>query len=81
MYHRLAAFRSQRQWTCIFISLTTPTAMGTQLGFKRHRESHYSSQCSRKLLSVHIFTGRPFFMGARGAHKRHQKYDYSYQRV
>ena len=35
MSHRLAAFRSQRQWTRIFISLTTPMAMGTQLGFKR----------------------------------------------
>ena len=47
MCYRLAAFRSQCQWTRIFISLTTPMAMETQLGFKRHRESH-SSQCSRK---------------------------------
>ena len=58
-----AVFRSQRQWACIFISLTTPMAMGTQLAFKRHRESHYSSQCSRKLrfrhLYVIIFTDRP----------------------
>ena len=34
--HRLAAFCSQCQWTRIFISLTTPIAMGTQLCFKRH---------------------------------------------
>ena len=39
------------------------------------------------LLSVIIFTGRPFppphptFMGARGTHKRHQRYNYSYHRV
>ena len=26
--------------------------MGTQLGLKRHWESHYSSQCSRKLLLI-----------------------------
>ena len=44
MSHRPAAFHSRCQWTCIFLSLTTPMAMGTQLGFKRHRESHYSSQ-------------------------------------
>ena len=30
MGHRLAAFRSQCQWTRIFISLITPMAMGTQ---------------------------------------------------
>jgi hypothetical protein len=41
MCHRLAAFYSQRQYIHIFMSLTTPMAMGTQLGFKRHRESHY----------------------------------------
>ena len=44
---RLAAFHSQCQWTCIFLSLTNPMAMRTQLGFKQHRESRYSSQCSR----------------------------------
>ena len=43
MSHRLAAFGSQCQWTRILISLTTPMAMGTQLGLKWHRESHYSS--------------------------------------
>ena len=35
MSHRLTAFRSQPQWTRMFISLTTPVATGTQLGFKR----------------------------------------------
>ena len=35
MSYRLAAFSSQCQWTRIFISLTTPMAMGTDLGFKR----------------------------------------------
>ena len=49
MCHRLAAFHSQCQWKRIFIFLTTPMAMGTLLGFKKHRESHYSSHCSRKL--------------------------------
>ena len=29
MCHRVAAFRSQCQWARIFISLTTPMAMGT----------------------------------------------------
>ena len=37
------------------------------------------------LLSVIIFTGRPFphpiFTGAGGTHKRHQGYNYSYHRV
>ena len=42
--HRLAAFHSQCRWTRIFISLTTPIAMGTQLCLKRHRESHSSSR-------------------------------------
>ena len=42
MSHRLAALHSQCQWTRIFLSLATPMAMGTQLGFKQHRESHYS---------------------------------------
>ena len=56
MSHRLAAaFRSQRQWTRIFLSLTAPMAMGTQIGFKRHRESHYLSQCSRKLRFRHYY--------------------------
>ena len=41
--HRLADFRSQCQWTRIFVSFTIPMAMGTQLSFKRHRESHSSS--------------------------------------
>ena len=54
MCHRLAAFRSQYQRTHIFISLTTPMAMGTQLGFKRHRESH-PSQFSRKLWFRHYY--------------------------
>jgi hypothetical protein len=62
--HRLAAFHSQCQWTRIFVSLTTPIAMEIQLRFKRHRQSHYSSQCSRKRwirhLSMIIFTGLPF---------------------
>ena len=39
--HRLAAFHSQCQWTRIFVSFTNPMAMGTQFGFKRHREGHY----------------------------------------
>ena len=42
MSHRLAAFRFQCRWTHILISLTTPIAMGTQLCFKQHRESHSS---------------------------------------
>ena len=41
MSHRQAAFRS-RQWTRIF--LTTPIAMGTQLCFIQHPESHSSSR-------------------------------------
>ena len=49
MFDRLAAFHSLCQRTRIFLSLNTPVAMGTQLGFKRHLKSHYSSQCSRKL--------------------------------
>ena len=55
MSHWLAAFHSQCQWTRIFLSLTTPMAMGTQLGFKRHQGSHYSSQCSRKLWFRHFY--------------------------
>ena len=51
----MAAFRSQRQWTHIFISRTTHMAMGTQLGFKRNRENHYSSQCSWKLWFRHYY--------------------------
>ena len=42
MSHRLAALHSQCQWTRIFISITTPMAMGTQLGFKQHWESYSS---------------------------------------
>ena len=53
MSHRLAAFYSQCQWTRIFF--TTPMAMGTKLGFKWHRESHYSTQCSRKLWFLHYY--------------------------
>ena len=55
MSHQLAAFHSQCQWTRIFLSLTTPMAMGTRLGFKRHRESHYSCQCSQKLWFRHYY--------------------------
>ena len=33
------------------------------------------------IISVNIFTNRPSFMGARGAHKRHHWYNYSYHRV
>jgi hypothetical protein len=55
MSHRLAAFNSQCQWTHIFLSLTTPMAMETQLGFKQHRESHYSTQCSQKLWFRHYY--------------------------
>ena len=55
MSHRLAAFRSEYQWTRIFTALTTPMTIGTQLGFKRNRESHYSSQCSRKLRVRHYY--------------------------
>ena len=53
--HRLAAFHSQRQWIRIFISLTIPMAMGTQLRFKQHWDSHYSSQHSRKLRFRHFY--------------------------
>ena len=53
--HRLAAFRSQCEWTRISISLPTPMAMGNQLGFKRHRKGHYSSQCSRKPRFRHYY--------------------------
>ena len=52
MYHRLAA---QCQWTRVFVSLTTPMAMGTELGLKWHQESHYSSHCSRKLWFRHYY--------------------------
>ena len=44
MCYRLAAFGSQCRSTRIFISLTTPIAMGTQLCFKRNWESHSSSR-------------------------------------
>ena len=50
-----AAFRSQCQWTRIFISLTDPMMMRTQIGFKRHRENRYSSQCYRKLWFRHYY--------------------------
>jgi hypothetical protein len=89
--HRLAAFHSQCQWTRIFKSVTTSMAMGTQLGLKRHRKSHYSSQCSRKLwfphyyqwlfLQVALSHPPPTFMGARSLLKRHKGYNYSYHRV
>ena len=75
--HRLAAFHSQRQWTLILLSLPTPKAMEALLEFKRHRESHslftsmFSKTLVSTLISVNIFTGRPSFMDARGAHKRH----------
>ena len=39
MSHRLRAFHSQCKWTPIFLFLTKPTAMRTQLRFKRHRGS------------------------------------------
>ena len=86
MSHRLADFGSQWQWTQIFIHLTTLMAMGTQLCFKRHRESFFIPKTVvTTLLSVIIFTGRPLppspFTGARGAHKQHQGYIYSYHRV
>ena len=55
MPHRLAAFHCQCQWTHIFLSLTAPMTMGTQLGFKRHWESHYSAQFSRKLCFRHYY--------------------------
>ena len=55
MSPRLAAFRSQSQWTSIFLSLTTPMEMETELGFKRRRERRYSSQCSRKLWFRHNY--------------------------
>ena len=85
MFHQLTTFHSQCQWTSILVSLTTPMAIWTQLRFKRHRESRYLSQCPREtvvstLLSANIFTGRPSFMGARGAHKRHRKCHYSFLR-
>jgi hypothetical protein len=53
-------------------ALPTLWRWGHKLGFKRHRESRYSSQCFRKLWFRHyyqiiIFTGRPSFMGARGS--------------
>ena len=87
--HRLAAFHSQCQWTSIFVSLTTAMLMRTQPGFKRHRESHYSLQVPENYgfntIISDYFNKLPFstptFMGARGAHKRHQGYNYSYQRV
>jgi len=81
--HQLAAFHSQCQWTCIFLTLTNPMVMRTQFGFKRRRESRYSSQCSWKPwfrhLSVNIFTGHSSFMRARGTHKRHHVCYYSYR--
>ena len=48
MSYRLAAFHSQCQWTFISIS-HTPMVMGTQLGFKRYRQSLNSTKCSRIL--------------------------------
>ena len=84
MSYRQAVFRSQRQWKRMLLSLTNPMAMRTQLGFKLHRESH-SSHCAQKLWFQHLlvnnFTGRPSLMDARGAHKRHHGYYYSYHRV
>jgi hypothetical protein len=86
MSHQLAAFRSQCQWKYIFVSLTIPMAMETQLGLKRHREGHYSSQCSLKLryrhynqwlfLQVGLYHPPPIFESARSAHKRHQGYNF-----
>jgi hypothetical protein len=55
MSHRLVAFHSQCEWTRILLSLNTPMAIRTQLGFKRHRESRYSSLCSRKLWVRHYY--------------------------
>jgi hypothetical protein len=81
MSHRLAAFRSQ----CIFISFTTPMAMGTQLGFKRHRGSLLISMSPQAivstLLTVIIFTFRPLppptFTDVRDAQKQRQEYIYA----
>jgi len=62
MSHRLTAFHSQCQLTRIFLSLTNPKVMGTQLEFKRHRESLLISLFPKTIVStlllVIIFTGR-----------------------
>jgi hypothetical protein len=43
-----------------FLTFNTPMTMGSQLGPKRHRKSHYSSQCSRKLWFRHYYQWLPF---------------------
>ena len=54
--HRLAALRSQCQWTGIFKSPTTPMAMGTQLRFKLHRESLFISVFPKTIVSTLIIS-------------------------
>ena len=67
MSHRLAAFHSQCQWTRIFLFLTNPLAMRTQLGFKRHRESriHLSVPKNYGIDTIisEYFCRSPFFYG------------------
>ena len=55
MSHRMTVLHSQCQWKRICLSLTIRMAMSTDLGFKRHQESRYSSQCSRKLRFRHYY--------------------------
>jgi hypothetical protein len=66
MSHRLAIFRSQCQWTRIFVSLTTPITMGTQLGLKRASRvslfiSVFPETVVSTLLSVILLTARHTF--------------------
>jgi hypothetical protein len=55
MSHQLTVSRSQCQWTRIFVFLTTLMATKTQLGLKRHQESHYWPHHSRKLWFQHYY--------------------------
>ena len=74
--HRLSAFRSQCQWTRIFISLTIPIGMGTQLGLKRLWESLFISVSPKTMVSAHIseyFDRSPFLYGCM-MHKQHHSY-------
>ena len=85
MSHRLAAFHSQCQWTHTCLSLTTPMAMETQLGFKRrHRVQNSKILIQHQCWSSIIFTCHPFptlahIIGKR-TFQRHRKCRYSSER-
>jgi hypothetical protein len=83
--HWLAAFPSQCQWKRIFIALTTTMAMYLNLDLKGIERViiHISVPENYGFDTIDYFYRSPFptFTGARGAHKRHQGFIYSYHRV